>query len=173
MIGEVVAEVGLQDGFGFDDLVVFTAGATTVITFMVLVFGPSLRRMAAFLRWWETFRDQWDGIAATPGSDRVPGIPERVNAIDGELKRNGGSTTKDAIYQVKRAVEDVQTTVTGLQRQVNDIDGRIDEADVKRAEILAASESNMNEIREAFRNADLEPPKFIPIPGIIVVKPDH
>jgi len=39
----------------------------------------------------------WEGEEATPGRDRVPGVMERLNKLDGELSNNGGSTTKDKV----------------------------------------------------------------------------
>ena len=39
----------------------------------------------------------WEGEEAEPGRDRVPGVMERLNKLDGELSNNGGSTTKDKV----------------------------------------------------------------------------
>lgn len=152
-LAAVIAAVGFEDGFGFDDLVAFAAGAVTVLTFLTLLFGPSLRRLAAFLGWWETFRDQWDGIPAAPGRDRIPGLPERVNAIDGELRRNGGSTVKDAVFDTKR--------------QVQRLEDSIEHGNKVRRAILKVSLHNLEAVREAFRRAGLEPPEFEGLPAII------
>jgi hypothetical protein len=45
----------------------------------------------------ERFMRDWEGEEATPGRDRVPGVMERLNKLDGELSNNGGSTTKDKV----------------------------------------------------------------------------
>ena len=40
----------------------------------------------------------WEGEDPTPGRDRVPGVMERLNKMDGELSQNGGYTTvKDRV----------------------------------------------------------------------------
>ena len=51
------------------------------------------------------FRD-WDGTPAEPGRDRVPGVMERINKLDGELSRNGGKSVKDTVNRIeKRLIE--------------------------------------------------------------------
>ena len=47
--------------------------------------------------WMERFMRDWEGEEAEPGRDRVPGVMERLNKLDGELSNNGGSTTKDKV----------------------------------------------------------------------------
>ena len=42
----------------------------------------------------------WEGEEEEPGRDRVPGVMERLNKLDGELSNNGGSTTKDKVDQL-------------------------------------------------------------------------
>lgn len=175
VLERLLADVGLQDGLGWDDLVLFAAGGVTVLTFLTLIFGPSLRNLAHFLAWWETFRDQWDGLPAAPGRDRVPGIPERVNAIDGELKRNGGSTVKDAVFDTKRLAEDAVEQVQAIADQVTSVaaqavalDARIDQGDQMRAQILNATIDNMDATVEAFRLAGIAPPDYRPLPVTIV-----
>ena len=62
----------------------------------------------------EFLRD-WAGEDARPGRDAIPGVMERLNAIDGQLKNNGGSTIKDAVDRI--------------ERRVNHIDERLAEGD--------------------------------------------
>lgn len=46
----------------------------------------------------ERFMRDWEGEEQTPGRDRVPGVMERLNKMDGELSQNGGYTTvKDRV----------------------------------------------------------------------------
>jgi len=43
------------------------------------------------------FMRDWEGEEESPGRDRVPGVMERLNKLDGELSNNGGGTTKDKV----------------------------------------------------------------------------
>jgi hypothetical protein len=65
----------------------------------------------------DTFMVDWTGSDERPGRDKVPGVMERLNKIDGELKHNGGSTMKDAVKRIE----------TKLDR----IEGRIEKGDAR------------------------------------------
>ena len=58
---------------------------------------------------WDTFMRDWSGESAAPGRSAVPGVMERLNRIDGELKRNGGSSMKDAINRIEKKLETIDT----------------------------------------------------------------
>jgi hypothetical protein len=45
-----VSEIGLHDGLGWQDVVAFAAGATTVLTFLALIFRPAWRETIEFMR---------------------------------------------------------------------------------------------------------------------------
>jgi len=62
-----------------------------------LLFKPLITRLRRWVHWMERFMRDWEGEEATPGRDRVPGVMERLNKLDGELSNNGGSTTKDKV----------------------------------------------------------------------------
>lgn len=62
-----------------------------------IIFGFFYRKMKHISDWFSKFRRDWDGEEAEPGRDRVPGVMERLNKLDGELSNNGGSTTKDKV----------------------------------------------------------------------------
>lgn len=72
----------------------------------------------------------WEGEEATPGRDRVPGVMERLNKLDGELSQNGGKSTKDT---VNRLLEN--------QEQVIDVQTKLLEAFVEMGERLIAIEN--------------------------------
>ena len=54
----------------------------------------------------------WEGEEAAPGRDRVPGVMERLNKMDGELSQNGGYTTVkdrvDRLYENQARVIETQ-----------------------------------------------------------------
>jgi hypothetical protein len=79
--------------------------------------GPICKRIKAIFKKLEHFSDDWFGEAARPGRGRVPGVMERLNNIDGQLKNNGGTSVKDAVDRI--------------EIRVNEIDGRLTEGDQK------------------------------------------
>ena len=54
----------------------------------------------------------WEGEEESPGRDRVPGVMERLNKLDGELSNNGGYTTVkdrvDRLYETQERIVDTQ-----------------------------------------------------------------
>ena len=76
-----------------------------VSTALVLggMVGRPLRKLA---RQNDEFREDWYGVAARPGRDAVPGVPERLSLIEKELKPNSGSTLRDAIGRLEARLED-------------------------------------------------------------------
>jgi hypothetical protein len=75
---------------------------------------------------WDTFMRDWAGEPASPGRSAVPGVMERLNRIDGELKRNGGSSMKDAINRVEKKLEQIDARLDEGAVRFNEIEDRID-----------------------------------------------
>lgn len=62
------------------------------------------------MQWMERFMRDWEGEEASPGRDRVPGVMERLNSMDGELSQNGGYTTvKDRVDRLYENQTDVMS----------------------------------------------------------------
>lgn len=96
------AAVTMRDGIGLDDILAFVAGATAILTFLsVWVIKPLRRAQQSF----DDFMDEWRGTPARPGHDSIPGIPERIQRIELEVKRNGGQSLKDRVCEVDRKVD--------------------------------------------------------------------
>lgn len=119
--------MGLQDGIGWEDVTAFSAGALTVLTLLTVIFRKPIARFATFLEWVEKFQADWDGEPAREGRDHTPGVMERLNAIDGEFKHNGGSTLKDAMYRTERKVDEVSTRLQVVEKAQRDNDRRATE----------------------------------------------
>jgi hypothetical protein len=143
---ERLSEVGLQDGVGWEDVAAFSAGALTVLTLLAFVFRTPLMRFMAFLDWAEKFQKDWDGEVARDGRDHTPGVMERLNAIDGEFKRNGGSTLKDAMVRTEAAVNLVNKRLEVVERN-------------GRSNVKIAS-ANLEAMADAFTNAGMQAPEF-------------
>ena len=95
-----------SDGIGMDDLT-WLAGLISVISVIVGAVWAMLRPIRAQLHRWEAFWDDWQGTPARPGHGEVPGVMQRLQSIDGELTRNGGSSLKDQVFATARKVDDL------------------------------------------------------------------
>jgi len=108
-----------------DQMILYwAAGIITVgsaLGMLLMVLKRFHKRVQGFMDTWDQFHRDWDGEPAMPGRSAVPGVMERLNRIDGELKRNGGSSMKDAINRVEKKLEQ--------------IDGRLDEGNKRFDEI--------------------------------------
>ena len=85
--------VDLNDGIGFNDIAAFFTAIASICTFLWMLLRP-LREQSAR---WDQFWDDWNGSPASPGRDAVPGVMERLQRIDGEFQRNGGSSLMDMV----------------------------------------------------------------------------
>lgn len=65
-----------------------------------IVLSPFYKRIKRWAQWMERFMRDWEGEPEEPGRDAVPGVMERLNRLDGELRNNGGSTVKDKVDQL-------------------------------------------------------------------------
>jgi hypothetical protein len=63
-----------------------------------VLLSPIYKRVKRWAHWMERFMRDWEGEEESPGRDRIPGVMERLNNMDGELSQNGGFTTvKDRV----------------------------------------------------------------------------
>lgn len=100
------------------------ASAATVLTFViVVVLVPVLRRVRRMLAGWDSFMRDWNGEPAQPGRDAAPGVMDRLNNLDGEFKRNHGSTLKDAVSRIEDSLDDPDT---GIKQHLAKVDRRLD-----------------------------------------------
>jgi hypothetical protein len=82
------------------------AGIIVVLTSAILgvnqVILPLWKKVNMALESWYTFTRDWHGEPAEPGREAVPGVMERLNKLDGELSRNGGTSLKDAVDRLEK-----------------------------------------------------------------------
>jgi len=124
-----------------------------------LLFLPLIRKRVEHRRALDRFLRDWVGEDAVPGRDRVPGVMERLNRLDGELKRNGGSTMKDAVHRIEEAVikvaknqEEQGAALADWGATVSDIDARLRKTERKLQEHddhLSAHDARTTHIRKA------------------------
>jgi hypothetical protein len=105
------------------------AGGITVILgayFSIVKFLiPLFKKINRWFETWELFLIDWSGEDARPGRDRVPGVMERLNAIDGELKNNGGSSVKDAVDRIEIKVNEVDERLLIGDQKFDEISQKI------------------------------------------------
>jgi len=83
----------------------------SVATALGVIFRPGYKRVKDFLGWFDHFRRDWMGEEEAPGRDRVPGVMERLNKLDGELSQNSGKSTKDVVNKMLYKQEKMEEKV--------------------------------------------------------------
>ena len=104
-----------------DQIVLYWAAAVitvgTALGMLWRLLRPVCARLHLLMDNWDAFMRDWAGEPAAPGRSAVPGVMERLNRIDGELKRNGGSSMKDALNRVEKKLEQIDARLeTGNAR---------------------------------------------------------
>ena len=88
---------------------IITIGAVAgAIAAVVAVLAVPIKKVKIFFNWLDKFRRDWEGEEAEPGRDKVPGVMERLNRLDGELSNNGGSSLKDAVQRIEFKLDRLQ-----------------------------------------------------------------
>ena len=84
------------------------AGAIAAVIAMIAV---PIKKLKKFFTWLDKFRRDWEGEEAQPGRDRVSGVMERLNRLDGELSNNGGSSLKDAVQRIEKKLNSIERKI--------------------------------------------------------------
>lgn len=72
------------------------------------IISPLVKKTKQLLDRLDHFTRDWFGEEASPGRDAVPGVMERLNRIDGELKHNGGSSMKDSQRRIEAKLKSIE-----------------------------------------------------------------
>jgi peptidoglycan hydrolase CwlO-like protein len=111
-------------------IVSITVGGISILGFLIGVWTKLQKVMHSL----DSFMLDWTGSEERPGRDAVPGVMERLNKIDGELKHNGGSTMKDALKRIEAKVDRLDERIEkGDKRFIegenrfNELESRIEE----------------------------------------------
>lgn len=81
-----------------------------------VILRPIYKKVNEFADWTERFRRDWEGEEEEPGRDRIPGVMERLNRLDGELTHNGGSSLKDAVARTENIVVCLDERLERIER---------------------------------------------------------
>ena len=106
-----------------------------------VLLNPARKKLKRWVYWMERFMRDWEGEEAEPGRDRVPGVMERLNKLDGELSNNGGSTTKDKVDRLYTN-----------QTQVIETQNKLVEAFVEMGERLISIENCLTDNKTPAKN---------------------
>ena len=105
---------------------VFAALGTVLGAFLLIfkVIIPVAKAIGGFFISVRDFLRDWSGEDPRSGRDRVPGVMERLNEIDGQLKNNGGASVKDAVDRIEIHVGEIHD-------KIHQVDQRLEEGDKK------------------------------------------
>ena len=89
------------------------------------LFSPLVKKTKHLLDSLSRFTVDWFGEEAAPGRDAVPGVMERLNNIDGELKHNGGSTMKDAIKRIENKLKVIDSRLDEGNQRFDNLENKV------------------------------------------------
>jgi hypothetical protein len=112
----------------WNDVFMWASGFTVVAAaiFALQQLTKPLRKKATeMMVIWEQFLKDWAGEPAREGRDAVPGVMERLNNIDGELKRNGGKSVKDTVTRIEKRIIEGDKKFNDLYSRVEDLEKKV------------------------------------------------
>lgn len=89
------------------------------------IFSPVVKRIRSMLDSLENFMKDWAGEEARPGHPAVPGVMERLQKIEGELKHNGGSSMKDAVKRIEKKLDEIDTRLDEGNARFNELESKV------------------------------------------------
>lgn len=110
-----------------EELTMWVMGGTALIIAIggaLAVIRPFFKRINNWIITWEQFMIDWAGTPSREGRDAVPGVMERLNNIDGELKRNGGKSVKDTVNRIEKRLIEGDKRFDNLESRVSVLEER-------------------------------------------------
>jgi hypothetical protein len=112
-----------------DVVVIYWAGGIVTVGAAIGVLWKLLKpihdRIHSVMDNLDSFMRDLAGEEKAPGRSAVPGVMERLNRIDGELKRNGGSSMKDAINRIEQKLSQIDERLETGNERFRDVEGRV------------------------------------------------
>ena len=90
------------------------------------LLSPLFKKVKSLIDSLDHFTKDWFGEPTSPGRDAIPGVMERLNRIDGELKHNGGSSMKDAMKRVEKKLAQIDERLDEGAIRFKEIEQRIE-----------------------------------------------
>lgn len=116
------------------DLGVLTSLAiitSCIIAILSAVIFPMARKVKKFSSGWDDFMRDWKGEEPEPGRDKSPGVMERLNNLDGEFKKNGGSTLKDSVARIESKLDESEVRMERIEDRLRKGDERMSRIEEK------------------------------------------
>ena len=127
-----------------DNLIQIAASIITLLTAAFLVnsiIKPIYKNIRAGIKSLNLFLVDWTGEEERPGRSAVPGVMERLNNIDGQLKNNGGGSLKDAIDRIECRVNRIDQRLHDGDQEFMDLHNEINRLKIARGEIIPDTDS--------------------------------
>jgi hypothetical protein len=102
--------------------VIALGGASGVIW---RLFRPVVQKTRTAMHAVDQFLRDWAGEEEAPGRDRVPGVMERLNRIDGELQHNSGSSMKDSLKRIEQTLKKINERLDEGNKRFEEIESRL------------------------------------------------
>ena len=90
------------------------------------LLSPLFKKVKSLIDSLDHFTKDRFGEPTSPGRDAIPGVMERLNRIDGELKHNGGSSMKDAMKRVEKKLAQIDERLDEGAIRFKEIEQRIE-----------------------------------------------
>lgn len=113
------------------ELMWLTGVATTIAIILGAWFaiakfvGPFYKRINKWITTWEQFMEDWAGTPERIGRSAVPGVMERLNNIDGELKKNGGKSVKDTVNRIEKRIVEGDKKFDELYSRIEQVEEKV------------------------------------------------
>ncbi len=122
-IGQL-ADVGMRDGLGGDDIFWWAAGALTVITLVAALIKP-VRAIRHFFHRISVFLGDWFGEPADPerGSEPIPGVMARLRRVEDDVAAQ--PTLREMVAKLAHEVADLdraQPPVPGVMARLKRVE---------------------------------------------------
>jgi hypothetical protein len=107
---------------------ILTSVGTIAVTVAAVlkVISPSWKKFKSFTNSWELFMRDWSGEEARPGHDATPGVMDRLNNLDGQFKKNHGSSLKDGVDRIERKLNAIDKRLDEGNKRFDNIEKELD-----------------------------------------------
>lgn len=86
---------------------------------------PIARKTKALMDALDRFTTDWFGEEARVGHKAVPGVLERLERLESELRHNGGSSMKDALKRVEDKINQIDVRLEDGNNRFDEIEKRL------------------------------------------------
>lgn len=115
-----LAEIGLRDGLGGDDIFWWAAGLLTVITLVTVLVKPA-RAIRRFFHRIGAFLGDWFGEPADPqrGLQPIPGVMARLKRVEDDVATQ--PTLREMVAKLAHEVADLARHVAGIDARITEL----------------------------------------------------